>query len=167
MKNVRSRVKELREYLNLSQESFGSSIGLSKSGISNIESGLRNVTEKHILLIKGAFNVNEEWLRTGEGSMFVEPDTFSLDEYAKQRDLSELEVEIIKSIMEIPADIRTGLISHFKVAFNKHTKGAPVEDFSKCIEEELEKYRLELEAERKGETSSASQDTDEKNGNSA
>lgn len=58
-------MKEIRKRLNLSQEEFGNRIGLSKSGISNIEKGTRNVTSKHIKLICTIFDVNESWLTTG------------------------------------------------------------------------------------------------------
>lgn len=64
------RIKYLREHLNISQEKLGETIGLSKSGISSIENGNRNVTEKHIKLIGSCFNVSEDWLRTGNGDMF-------------------------------------------------------------------------------------------------
>ena len=39
---INDRVKEVRKNLSLSQEEFGNKIGLSKSGISNIENGTRN-----------------------------------------------------------------------------------------------------------------------------
>lgn len=68
--NANERIKHLREHLNISQEKLGETIGLSKSGISSIENGNRNVTEKHIKLISSCFNVNEDWLRTGNGDMF-------------------------------------------------------------------------------------------------
>ncbi|MFA9375777.1 MAG: helix-turn-helix domain-containing protein [Lachnotalea sp.] len=70
--DANERIKLLREHLDISQEKFGEYIGLSKSGISSIESGNRNVTEKHIKLVRTCFNVNEVWLRTGEGEMFNE-----------------------------------------------------------------------------------------------
>ncbi len=57
---VNDRFKELRKTFGLSQEELGNKIGLSKSGISNIESGTRNVTDKHIKLICSEFPVNEE-----------------------------------------------------------------------------------------------------------
>lgn len=68
--NANQRIKQLRENLGISQEKLGETIGLSKSGISSIESGNRSVTEKHIKLISTCFNVNENWLRTGDGNMF-------------------------------------------------------------------------------------------------
>ncbi|WP_317853959.1 helix-turn-helix transcriptional regulator [Chakrabartyella piscis] len=65
MQRVNDRIKELRIKLQLTQEEFGEKIGLSKSGISNIENGTRNVSSRHIKLICNIFNANESWLVTG------------------------------------------------------------------------------------------------------
>lgn len=51
-------------------EVFGAKIGIKKSSLSQIENGVNNLTEQNILLICKEFNINEEWLRTGEGEMF-------------------------------------------------------------------------------------------------
>lgn len=76
MDSINSRIKELRCALNMSQEALGKVLGIKRSGVSNIESNLRNVTEQHIkFIIHENFSgkmVNEEWLRTGDGSMFIE-----------------------------------------------------------------------------------------------
>ena len=63
MNDINNRIKELRKRYNLSQQEFGERIGLSKSGVSNIENGIRNVTNKHIKLICSVFDVSEEWLK--------------------------------------------------------------------------------------------------------
>ena len=65
LKDINLRVKEIRNKFQLSQEDFGNKLGLSKSSISNIENGTRNVTKKHIKLICTIFNINELWLTTG------------------------------------------------------------------------------------------------------
>jgi transcriptional regulator with XRE-family HTH domain len=65
MNPINERVKELRLKLKMSQSDFGKAIGLSKSGISNIENGTRAVRENHIKLLCSTFNVSETWLRTG------------------------------------------------------------------------------------------------------
>lgn len=67
---INERVKELRTNLEMSQEEFGKKIGLSKSGISNIEKGTRSIRERHIKLICNVFNVNESWLTLGESPVF-------------------------------------------------------------------------------------------------
>lgn len=73
---MNERIKELRKRLSLTLEKFGAQLGVTKVAISNIERGNRNVTDQMIKSIcninwNGNF-VNEEWLRTGTGKMFVE-----------------------------------------------------------------------------------------------
>jgi len=70
---MNTRIKELRKVLNLSQKEFGSAIGL-RSSISEIENKKAPITERTIIAICNIFNVNEEWLRSGNGEMFVNED---------------------------------------------------------------------------------------------
>lgn len=75
---INQRFRQLREDLNKTQSEWSYIMGLSRSGIADIEAGRRNVTEKHIKFlclepIDGKY-INENWLRTGEGEMFVEMD---------------------------------------------------------------------------------------------
>lgn len=72
--NINDRFKLLRIECGKSQEEFGKIIGISKSGISDIENGRRNVTEQHIIMLRNCkeLSMNENWLRTGEGEMFIE-----------------------------------------------------------------------------------------------
>lgn len=76
---VSERLKELRKNtLGLSMESFGREVGVGKSAISDIENGRNNLSDQMINSIcKTNWNgryVNEQWLRTGEGEMFVRMD---------------------------------------------------------------------------------------------
>lgn len=66
---MNTRIKELRNYLKLTQKEFGLKIGL-KSSISEIENGNAPITERTIISICSKFNVNESWLRYGKGEMF-------------------------------------------------------------------------------------------------
>lgn len=74
------RIKELRTSLNLSAEKFGSRVGVTRSAISRIENGVVNVTEQMIHSICREYNVREEWLRNGNGEMFLD---FTEDEFSK------------------------------------------------------------------------------------
>lgn len=118
------RIKEIRKTLGLTLEKFGNRVGVGKSAISNIENGNRGITEQMQKAICREFNVSEEWLRDGVGSMFVEPDTFSLDDFAKSRGMTDLEKEIIKTYFEIDPDIRKIVLNHFKEKL-LGVKGAP------------------------------------------
>lgn len=69
---MNERIKVLRKFLKISQEEFGNRIGISKSAVSNMESGRYNATDSMIKLICKEFNINEDWLRCGEGEMILE-----------------------------------------------------------------------------------------------
>ena len=71
---MNERIIELRKFLNLSQTDFGKQIGISKSSVSDIEIGRISISERTIISICSKFNVNEEWLKTGNGNMFIEYD---------------------------------------------------------------------------------------------
>ncbi len=85
---MNNRIKELRTQLKLSQKKFGEAIGLTSTGICDIESGkTKTITEGNIMLICKTFAVNENWLRTGEGAPFAS--------YEHRQDLTDLEKEIL------------------------------------------------------------------------
>ena len=65
------RIKVLRQSLGLTQQEFADRIGIKRGAIANYEIG-RNISDVVINSICRTFNVNEHWLRTGEGEMFVQ-----------------------------------------------------------------------------------------------
>lgn len=67
---MNERIKELREYLGLSRAAFGEQLGVSGDVINNLERGRVEIKEDRIKLICSVFNVNEHWLRTGEGDPY-------------------------------------------------------------------------------------------------
>ena len=67
---MNERIRLLRKHLGLTADAFGEAIGIVRSAVSNIESGRRQPTNQLITSICRQFNVNETWLRTGEGEMF-------------------------------------------------------------------------------------------------
>lgn len=109
MEPINIRFKELREHLNISQKTLGEALGLSNSGISNIENGIRNVTDKHIKLLCVTFNVNEEWLRNGTGEMLVQSDNTIFSEVAAQYHLEDMEKEILRIFLELDANQRAAV----------------------------------------------------------
>ena len=68
---MNERLKLLRRELQLNQTEFGNRLGLKQSAVANYENGTRQPLDTVITSICREFGVNEEWLRTGEGEMFV------------------------------------------------------------------------------------------------
>jgi transcriptional regulator with XRE-family HTH domain len=69
---MKERLKKLRKTLDLTQQEFADRIGSARDNIAGYETGRRNPSVAVISLICTKFNVNEEWLRTGNGEMFIE-----------------------------------------------------------------------------------------------
>lgn len=67
---LKDRIKSIRKENKLTQVEFGESIGVKGNTITNYETGLRNPTDAVIKSICRIYNINEEWLRTGEGEMY-------------------------------------------------------------------------------------------------
>lgn len=67
-------IRKLRKTLELSQKEFAQKIGLKQNAISYMEKNNATVTEQNIKNICSQFSVNENWLRTGNGKMFLEND---------------------------------------------------------------------------------------------
>ena len=67
---MQNRIKSLRATLGLNQTEFGSKLGVKQTTVAGWETGNRTISDQVILSLCREFNVNETWLRTGEGSMF-------------------------------------------------------------------------------------------------
>ncbi len=76
---MNERIKQIRTSLNLTLEKFGERLGVTKTAISNIEKGNRSVTEQMFKSVCREYNVNPQWLATGEGDMFINTNDILLD----------------------------------------------------------------------------------------
>lgn len=67
---MKDRIRDLRKALQMTQQEFAAKIGASRNSIASYETGARVPLDSVLTLISRTFNVNETWLRTGEGAMF-------------------------------------------------------------------------------------------------
>lgn len=67
---LQARIKEIRKALNLTQVKFAESLGIPKRTLIAYECGQNPIPDRLIISISAVFNVDEHWLRTGEGNMF-------------------------------------------------------------------------------------------------
>lgn len=75
MNEENTRIKEVRKALNLTMEKFGEKVGMKRNSLSQVENGVNSVSNQLRSAVCREFNVNETWLRTGEGEMFREQST--------------------------------------------------------------------------------------------
>lgn len=67
---MKDRIKQLRKELKLTQQGFADRIGVKQNTVATYEIGRNPPNDTVINLICREFDVNEKWLRTGEGEMF-------------------------------------------------------------------------------------------------
>lgn len=72
------RILQIREHECLNQEKFAERLGLSRNFINQFENGKKNISGRTISDICREFNVNEEWLRTGNGEPYTQLPTDDL-----------------------------------------------------------------------------------------
>ena len=101
---MRERMKELRKALKMTQQELADTLHIKRTNIGNYESGVSSPTDSVIALICKEFNVSEDWLRNGEGEMFI---PMTLDE------------EIASFIGGIQADIEPTFQKRFISALAK------------------------------------------------
>lgn len=108
---MNARIKELREKLGLSQSDLGKALGIGRSAISRIESGTNALTETNIRLLCQQFNINRNWLETGNGNPFLSDDDAILTEIVNKYKLSALDKEAFKLYAQLDEHERRALIS--------------------------------------------------------
>ena len=70
--DIGDRVKKIRTSVGITQTKFAGRIAVSTSYVSEIETKVKEPNERAIRLMAAEFNVNENWIRTGQGAMFKE-----------------------------------------------------------------------------------------------
>jgi transcriptional regulator with XRE-family HTH domain len=72
METPNRRIIAVRKAMNMKQGEFAEKMGVKQATLSMIELGNNPVSDRYIKLIYLTFGVSEQWLRTGEGEMFVD-----------------------------------------------------------------------------------------------
>ena len=161
--NVNKKKKKLRKTLNLTMEKFGAELGVGKTAISKLEHGERALTDQMINSIcKTNWNgryVNELWLRNGIGDMFIPIVDSELDALIAKYQLSsdaKLFIEKFINMKPESQEIILNFVIETAAAINSLRETSVNDTLTQeAIDREVENYRRELEAEAKGEKSSA------------
>lgn len=112
---INERIKYFRkEIKKMNQKQFAEILGVTQSGVSYMEQEGSTVADSSIKTICSVFGLNEEWLRNGIEPMAVQPETFNLDDFARARGASDLELKIVKAYFELNPDVRSMIMEHFK-----------------------------------------------------
>ena len=85
MSTFKERVRLIRTNAKLSQKDFAAAIGVSRGYVSRLETEDLAVQDRIYKLLCSEFNVNDRWLRTGDGEMYNRAllDSFEIAESAR------------------------------------------------------------------------------------
>lgn len=110
---IGTRLRRLRRELDLTQEAFASRIGSVQNTITGYESGRRNPSAPVVSLICREFNVSEEWLRNGDGEMFLPEPKSELEALAKRYDLSAVDEFFVERFVKLKPEEREVITNFF------------------------------------------------------
>lgn len=116
---INNRVKEVRQSMELSQAKFAQKIGFSQSAIKDVEIGKCKVTDRLILAMNKYLGINEEWLRTGNGSMYAQTDKKDAVEQAlnilmAKYNMDKFEIAMMKNYLEMSPEAKQGFKTFLK-----------------------------------------------------
>ena len=168
---MKNRLKKIRKVLpqKTSQEKFAALLGTTRNAIASYESGKVIPSDTFIQLLCTKFNIDEHWLRTGEGEMYKNDLDAQVEAFAQKYILTPDEREIMRYFFQLAPRERTAMIEHVlgvadairsardaaaeeQHAADEKQRTAPLTDEE--IEAELANYRAELLAERKARSAS-------------
>lgn len=178
---LKDRLREIRKNLpkKTTQEAFAESLGTTRNAIASYELGKVIPTDTFIQLLCAKFNISEEWLRTGAGSMHKSDIDAQVDAYTRGYALDAEEREIIRYFLNLNPSERAAMIAHVENladairaarpqesaqtdASAANSKDAAVKSHPHApmttaeIDAEVEAYRAELLAEKEAALASVS-----------
>ena len=175
---LHERIKAVRKSLvpKVSQTAFAEMLGTTRAAIAPYERGIVTPSDTFIQLLCAKFNISEEWLRTGAGSMHKSDIDAQVDAYTRGYALDAEEREIIRYFLNLNPPERAAMIAHVEKLADAIRAARPHEGETDVpaanskdaaanqqrtmthdeLEAEVEAYRAALIAEQKGQSASSS-----------
>lgn len=128
------RLKQVRKALKMKQTDFAARLGMTQGGYASVELGKRQLTDRTILQICKEYHVSEEWLRTGNGEMFLESKKDFLDKIGEKMNLTPDMKDTLDQFLTLPDEERKSIL---------HAVQALVDKARETIDETRQRERAE------------------------
>lgn len=109
---IGARIGELISALGIKKVRFAERVNVDQSYITHLVKGRNEPSDRVIESICRSFNVNEEWLRSGDGEMFLSEAGNTLDGLKTQYGLSDQELRLIEKVLNLRPELRKNAISY-------------------------------------------------------
>lgn len=158
---IGNRLKQLREEKNLPKATLAKELNMTPQSYGLYENEKRSPDYQTLKKLANYFTVSMAYLLGETDQKNFSSNTAPLNDFVETanpnviniEDLSAIEKVFLQAYRQLDRDMRQKFIEHFIEALDTHRAELATQ---KNIEAELERYRLELEAEHLGKTSSAS-----------
>lgn len=110
---MKNRIKQIRKYFDYTQQEFADRLKIKGNAISQYESGRNKPIDAVVSLICREFNVNEEWLRTGDGEMFGQEGDDPIGRLCAELCTSALETDMLRAYFRIDPRLRDAFAAAF------------------------------------------------------
>lgn len=116
---MNTRFALIRENLKMTTRKFGERLNITGGAVTNMEKGIRGITDRTISDICREFNVNEEWLRNGTGEMFIPKFDDKLEQLSYEYNFSKLEYTFFNSYLRLDPKKREAVSDFFEDILSK------------------------------------------------
>lgn len=130
--SISFRLREIRKHFGMTQSEFARRLGGTQQSICQLERSARFVRPQVISSVCANFNINEHWLRTGEGEMFKQTETETDLARQIQRTLCQ------RIFASLPPDVQDAVIAICRDESAKRARQTVEAIKAKEREEELE-----------------------------
>lgn len=113
---MKERIKAVRKSLSgkVSQTAFAEMLGTTRPAIASYETGSVTPNDTFIQLLCSKFNIDEHWLRTGEGDMYAHENDALMQQVKSKYHLDTDSLNAIQSFINMPEEIRASLLLAIK-----------------------------------------------------
>lgn len=158
---MKDRLVEIRKQIGgqkkISQSKFAELLGTTRNAVASYELGKVVPSDTFIQLLCSKFNINEHWLRTGEGNMLIDSDDSLFTAFSEKYGLSKAEQNVARYCLQLTSAQRAEILNHvmnvagiIKDTESQITPNQPPSTDSDWKKRELAEYAAELDAQEKG-----------------
>ena len=142
---IGERIKQLRKKLGMTQEKFADRIGLKRNSVALIELG-RETSDQTIFAICREFRVNEEWLRTGAGEMFVPSPETVVEQLAEEYHLCPEAKAMVEKFIQLDPESQLAVFEYMCAVVDEIREQADRDDQLRAeLERQLSKEKTAAE----------------------
>ena len=121
------RIKRVRKALDLTQQEFADRLGMKRNSIAQVEIG-RKTSDQTITSICREFNVNANWLRTGQEPMFSKIPNTAIEKLSEEFYLDSFDEALVEEYLHLTPNQRKTFRTFFYRVLKKSVGGSAPED---------------------------------------